>query len=193
MPGEAENKRDAELMHRAAAGDRAAFDELVVRQAPAMFRFARAITSNDSGAEDALQEAFLGAWRGAGTFRGDASVRNWLLAIVRNAVFRQHRRPVDQPEDMQSLSDLGVAAGWGDSEDPEVIALRRESHSVLIDAMEHLTESDREILLLRDVESLPGKDVAAILGLALPAMKTRLHRARLRLASRVKETYEQTR
>jgi RNA polymerase sigma-70 factor (ECF subfamily) len=193
MPGETENNRDAELMHRAAAGDRAAFDELVVRHAPAMFRFARVITSNDSGAEDALQDAFLGAWRGAGTFRGDASVRNWLLTIVRNAVFRQHRRPVDQPEDMQSLSDLGVAAGWGDNEDPEVIALRRESRAVLMDAMDHLSASDREILLLREVESLPGKDVATILGLALPAMKTRLHRARLRLASRVKEAYEQTR
>jgi RNA polymerase sigma-70 factor, ECF subfamily len=61
MPGETENNRDAELMHRPAAGDRAAFDELVVRHAPAMFRFARVITSNDSGAEDALQDAFLGA------------------------------------------------------------------------------------------------------------------------------------
>jgi RNA polymerase sigma factor (sigma-70 family) len=157
MPGETENNRDAELMHRAAAGDRAAFDELVVRHAPAMFRFARVITSNDSGAEDALQDAFLGAWRGAGTFRGDASVRNWLLTIVRNAVFRQHRRPVHQPEDMQSLSDLGVAAGWGDKEDPEVIALRRESRAVLIDAMEHLNAfGSRDPLTSRGGKS-PGQ------------------------------------
>src|SRR5690348_10356542 len=78
-------------MQRSAVGDRGAFDELVLLHAPSMFRFARAMTPNHFAAEDAMQEAFLGAWRGAKSFRAETSVRGWLLAILRNAVYRQHR------------------------------------------------------------------------------------------------------
>ncbi len=191
MPDEDAN-RDTELMQRAAVGDRTAFDELVGRHGPSMFRFARAIAASEPAAEDALQDAFLGAWRGAATFRAQSSVRNWLLTIVRNAVYRQHRRRVDDPEETESLSELGVAAGWGD-ENPESLAMQRESHDALTNAMEQLAAADREILLLRDIESLPGAEVAAILGVPIAAMKTRLHRARLRLAAKVREVYDYTR
>lgn len=183
---------DAELMRRSAVGDRSAFNELVERNEASVFRFARAIAPSDSAAEDALQEAFLGAWRGAATFRGEASVHNWLLSIVRHAVYRQHRHRAGEPEAMESMSDLGIAAGWGSDETPETIALRRESHQAVMNAMEALSVSDREILLLREVEGLPGEQVATMLGLALSAMKSRLHRARLRLAAKVREAYART-
>lgn len=180
------DERDSQLMQRAAVGDRGAFDEIVQRHAPSMFRFARALASTPSAAEDALQEAFLGAWRAASSFRSEASVRSWLLTILRNAIYRQHRRRVDEPDVTEPLSELGIAAGWGD---PEISALRRESRDVLANALNQLAPSDREILLLRDIEDVPGPDVAAMLGLTLSAMKTRLHRARLRLAARVREVY----
>lgn len=183
---------DAELIRRSAAGDRSAFNEIVERHEASVFRFACAIAPSESAAEDALQEAFLGAWRGAATFRREASVRNWLLSIVRHAVYRQHRHRVDEPEEMESMSDLGIAAGWGSDETPETIALRRESHEAVMNAMEALSVSDREILLLREVEGLPGDQVATMLGLAVPAMKSRLHRARLRLAAKVREAYART-
>lgn len=192
MSGEYEQDRDATLIRRSASGDRAAFDEVVARHGAAVFRFTRAIASNDSAAEDATQEAFLGAWRSAGAFRGEASVRTWLLTIARNAVYRQHRRRADEPEETEPLLDLGIAAGWGE-ENPESLALRRESRDVLLRAMDRLSASDREIVLLRDIEGLSGEEVATMLGLTLPAMKTRLHRARLRLAAKVRESYEQTR
>jgi RNA polymerase sigma-70 factor (ECF subfamily) len=192
MPGEEPNS-DAELIRRSAAGDAAAFGELMVRHEAAVFRFARAIASNDAAAEDALQEAFLGAWRGARTFRGDATVRSWLLTIVRNAVHRQHRKRVDEPEELEPLSELGLAAGWGQEENPETIALQQESRDMIHAAMEQLSAPDREILLLRDVERLSGDDVASMMGLTLPAMKTRLHRARLRIASKLREAYEHAR
>ncbi len=183
---------DAELIRRSAAGDRSAFNEIVERHEASVFRFARAIAPSDTAAEDALQEAFLGAWRGATSFRGEASVRNWLLSIVRHAVYRQHRHRVDEPEEMESMSDLGIAAGWGSDETPETIALRRESHEAVMNALEALSVGDREILLLREVEGLPGEQVATMLGLAVPAMKSRLHRARLRLAAKVREAYART-
>ena len=180
---------DTELMQRAANGDRGAFDVLVERYAPSMFRFALAITSNPATAEDAMQDAFLGAWRSARSYRAEASVRNWLLTILRNAVYRLYRRRVDEPSESEPLSELGVAAGWGE-DNPEALTLRRESRDILARAMDQLTAADREILLLRDIENLAGAEVASILGLTLPAMKTRLHRARLRLAARVREVYE---
>jgi len=190
MPDENQDS-DAELIRRSAAGERSAFNEIVERHEASVYRFARAIASSEQAAEDALQEAFLGAWRGAAAFRGEASVRNWLFSIVRHAVYRQHRHRVDEPEEVESLSSLGVAAGWSSEETPETIALRRESHEAIVNAMEALNVSDREILLLRDVEDLPGEEVATLLGLAVPAMKSRLHRARLRLAAKVREAYAQ--
>lgn len=193
MPVEEPQNRDSELIRRSAEGDRDAWSELVARHGAPVFRFARAIAADDSAAEDALQETFLSAWRGAARFRGETSVRNWLFTIVRHAVYRQHRRRAGEPEELQSLTDLGVAAGWGTVEDPEAKALRKESREVFERVLEQLDASDREILLLRDVEGLSGEEVAAILGITIAAMKTRLHRARLRLASKVREAYEPAR
>lgn len=185
--------RDAELIARAAVGDREAFAEVVARHGAHVLRFARAIASDQAAAEDALQETFLAAWRGAASFRGDASVRSWLLTIARHAVYRQHRRRSGEPEALEPLPDLGYAAGWGSVEDPEAGALRRESRVLFERALEQLDAADREVLLLRDLEGFAGDEVAAMLGITTAAMKTRLHRARLRLATKVREAYEPAR
>lgn len=188
MPVEETTDRDAELIRRTAEGDKLAFAEIVARHQAAVFRFARSIARTDAEAEDALQDTFLSAWRASAGFRGDASLRTWLLTIARNAVLRLQRRRVDEPEEMQPLEELGVAAGWGD-DGPETVALRKEARHVLTRALQQLSLADREILLLRDVEELSGVDVAAVLGVELSAMKTRLHRARLRLAAKVSGIY----
>lgn len=194
MSGEDSEDRDAALIRLAAGGDAGAFSEIVGRHEAAVFRFARALAANQGAAEDALQETFLAAWRGAESFRGESSVRSWLLTIARNAVHRQYRRRVDEPKEMESLSALGSAAGWGmDDEDPERIALRQESRELLMRAFARLTAADREVLALRDGEQLSGEETAAALGLSVAAMKTRLHRARLRLAAGVKEAYANAR
>jgi RNA polymerase sigma-70 factor, ECF subfamily len=165
------------------------FDDLVERHQAAVFRFARSIAADDFAAEDALQEAFLAAWRSASTFRGESSVRAWLFAIARNAVMRQHRRRVDEPAENESLSDLGEAAGWGSEDDPERDVIESEQREIFERAMNRLNASDREILVLRDLEGLSGEDAAGIIGLPLASMKTRLHRARLRLAANVRNEY----
>ena len=174
---------DDDLIARAAAGDRDAFASVVDRHAPAVLRLARAMTHDDAAAEDIAQEAFLSAFRAAATYRrGVASVRTWLFAIARNQAKRA-RRTREQPApyvDDGPLMTLGLEAGWG-QELPEQALGRAEETERLANALASLGPEDREILVLRDLESLGGDTVAELLGLTLPAMKSRLHRARLRL------------
>lgn len=186
MPDE-EGAVEAKLIVAVAAGDRAAFETLVARHQAAVFRFARTIVHAPSEAEDVLQETFLAAWRGAATFRGESAVRSWLLTIARNAALRHGRRRSGEPEVMEPLDVLGERAGWGDGSDPETLAIRRESRDALQQALDGLSPDDREILLLRDVEGLSGEETAAVLQVGVTAMKSRLHRARLRLSAALHE------
>lgn len=175
---------DPALVALVAAGDRAAFGRLMERHGAAMRRLARLLTSSDDAADEALQAALIGAFRGAPSYRADSSVKSWLSAIVRNAAWheRARRRKADHRIDADApLEQLGAAAGWG-SVDPELAAMRAEDLRRVLAAMESLRESDREILVLRDVEQLSGDEVAKLLAIDIRAMKSRLHRARLKLA-----------
>lgn len=176
---------DEELLKRTAAGEREAFDELVVRHQAAVFRFARAATDGPAAAEDVLQETFIAAWRAAGTFQGRSAVRTWLLTIARNQAWHHRERAGRIPVDDVPLPELGEAAGWGD-ESPEVGVLRSQRRGRLARALEALEPDDREILVLRELEELTGEETAAALGIGLAAMKSRLHRARLRLAAELR-------
>ncbi|HYN44057.1 MAG TPA: sigma-70 family RNA polymerase sigma factor, partial [Thermoanaerobaculia bacterium] len=176
---------DEELLKRTAAGEREAFDDLVVRHQAAVFRFARAATAGPAAAEDVLQETFLAAWRAAGTFRGRSAVRTWLLTIARNQAWHQREREARLPMDDVPLPELGEAAGWGDR-NPEEGVLRSERRECLARALEALGPEEREILVLRELEELTGEETAAALGIGLAAMKSRLHRARLRLAAELR-------
>jgi len=188
VPTHADTKDDLTLLQDAARGDAAAFEALVARHEGSVHRFARTLTPDEGAAEDALQETFLAAWRGASGFRGEASVRTWLFTIARHAVAKQERRHVGEPalEDATELDELGVQAGWG-SEDPETATVRREQHDAVARALDMLAPEDRRVLVLRDLEQLSGDETAAVLGLTLPAMKSRLHRARLRFAARFRQ------
>lgn len=178
------NLSDEELIRLTSAGDKAAFRLFVERHQASVFRHVRSLTSTNEDAEDALQEAFLSAYRHASGFRAEASARTWLFTIARNASFRLGRTPVAEPlpEDHRELELLGEAAGWGSSDNPEDLAIKAQDRGRLIKAMERLRTEDREVLILRDIEGLTGEETAQVLGLGLRAMKTRLHRARLRLA-----------
>ena len=177
---------DADLIALAAAGDRDAFDVIVVRHEARVFRLARALTADVADAEDVLQQTFLSAWQAASRFRGEASLATWLLTIARNAAFqhRSHRNRL--PLDDTPLEELGIRAGWG-GPNPEALAVRAQQRARLVEAFARLAPEDRQVLTLRDVEGLRGEEAAAVLGVALAAMKSRLHRARLRLAAELRQ------
>lgn len=171
---------DQDLIARVGESDRRAFELLVERHASAVLRLATAL-SDPSMAEDVMQQTFLSVYQNAPSFRGDASLRTWILTIARNAALRlraktDREEPVEEP-----LMQLGLDAGWG-SEDPEAIAIAAEREGALREALSRLSVEDREVLILRDLEGLRGSEAAEALGVGERALKSRLHRARLRLA-----------
>lgn len=176
---------DAALLAASAAGDAAAFTRFAERHQVAALRYLRLLGDDAAAVEDALQEAFLAAWRNAGGFRGEGSARSWLLAIARHALFRQFRRRAGEPLDTVPLATLGLEAGWGEPMSADPVALHAD-RSAVRRALAALAASDREILLLRDVEGFSGEECAALLQLGLPAVKSRLHRARLRFAAQLR-------
>ncbi len=172
---------DRDLIARTAEGDRRAFEQLVERHAAAVLRLAEAV-SDPSTAEDAMQQTFLSVYQHAASFRGDASVRTWMLTIARNAAHRLHGKRQREELVEQPLMQLGVEAGWG-SDDPEAIAIASERKGALQKAMSLLSPEDQEVLTLRDLEGLSGSEAAEVLEIGERALKSRLHRARLRLAA----------
>lgn len=168
---------DAESLRRTVAGDVAAFERLVDRHERVLLRVLRQLTSDEAAAMDALQETLLAAWRGAASFRGDGSARAWLLGIARHSARRQYRRRAGQPGRSESLDTLAEAAGFG--ADTRLLE-RLEAREIVNAAFAVLDDEDRAVLLLRDVEGWSGEETAAALGIGLAAMKSRLHRARLR-------------
>jgi len=184
VPGEEGELTDDALIRQAGLGDRDAFDVLVVRHAPGVLRLIRTRVP-PAEADDVLQQTFLAAWRAAAGFRGEAAVKTWLFTIARNFAARARERERRAPVADVPLDQLGVQAGWG-SHDPETLAMAAERRDVLAAAFDALDPEAREVLTLRDLEGLPGEDTAALLGLSLAAMKSRLHRARMTLAARVR-------
>lgn len=177
---------DATLLRQASAGDAGAFRTFMERHQDGVWHRARALTGGGADAEDLLQETFLAAWRGAAGFRG-GSARAWLLTIAGHAWQRLGRRQarVDTVGDDESLEALALRAGWGTTDGPA----DDDRTETVRDAFDRLSADDRQVLSLRDIDGVPGDEVAGLLGLSLPAMKSRLHRARLRLA----EAYEEVR
>lgn len=175
------------LISRIANGDVAAFERLVTEHGPALYRLVRAIAGANE-ADDAFQETLIQVYRRAVTFdptRGQ--LRPWLFAIARREAY--HRRdhdPVDST-DSQSLAELGAEAGWA-APNPETLASYSEDAERLSWAIASLPAKDREVLVLRDVEGTSGEETAALLQIDLVTMKSRLHRARLKLMAALRES-----
>jgi RNA polymerase sigma-70 factor (ECF subfamily) len=174
---------DEALLQGAGRGERAAFEQLVVRHGDALYHFATRTCGSVLEAEDAVQDGLLAAWRGAATFRGESSARTWLFQVVVHACRRRHRRRAGEPERHDPMEQAEALAAPGPGADERVAA--GQVREAMERALAALPEEAREVLLLRDVEGLSGEEAAAALGLGLAAMKSRLHRARLELKERV--------
>lgn len=169
-----------QLIERIATGDRAAFEALVGLWRDPLWRFLRAHTPRPSVAEEALQETFLAVWRGAASVRDAASFRSWIYALARRQAARASRRRVGEPSDTSSLDALGADAGWGSYERGAAVVRHLEDREAVGRALAALSDDDREVLWLVDIEDLTLAEAADALGVTIVAAKSRLHRARLR-------------
>lgn len=164
---------------------------------PAVRRLTHAVLGSASG-QDATQETFLRALASLETFdpaRG--GVRSWFLGIARNVAFealRAQRRVELGSTAELALFELAQGAGWGaepsDRDSPEREAMRAETQDQMLRALASLTPEDREVLILRDFEGLDGECAARVLAIDVVAMKSRLHRARLRLMATMRSLEE---
>jgi RNA polymerase sigma-70 factor (ECF subfamily) len=179
---------DHELARRAALGDQGAFDVLVRRHTNRMYRVAVRIVSDSAEAEDVVQEAWISAWRGLAGFRAESAVSTWLYRVVTNAALAhlRRRRPT-VPLDEGAAGAAGALTETSTGFDPERSALRDEQVAAVHRAVAALEPSQRVPLVLHELEGLSYEEVAAIVGTSVPALRSRLHRARVALLAKLKE------
>jgi RNA polymerase sigma-70 factor (ECF subfamily) len=170
---------DHELVARARDGDADAFGALVAGHQQAAFRVAWLIVRDPGEAEDAVQEAFVKAWRAMPRFRADAPFRPWILRIVSNEA--RNRARSTRRRDALTLREA-AAAGAGDAApSPEAAALSRDEAEALTRALDRLPERDRMVIAYRWLLDLSEAETAEILGVRLGTVKSRLSRALRRL------------
>ena len=133
---------------------------------------------SEDAAREVLQQTLLAAFRNVKQFRGDAKLSTWLYQIARSFCSKSHRRQPDETVPLQSTEALAVPAA---GPTPEEGARARELGLALSAAIQALPTAQREVLILRDVEGLSAKESAAVLGIRVANLKTRLHRARAEL------------
>jgi len=160
------------------------FEALMRQHNRMLFRTARAILRDDAEAEDALQEAYLQAYRSLGEFRGEAQISTWLARIVANEALmrlrKQARRAAIVPIDASVPADE-VAQVEMDMEKPDAAAQRSEMRRLLEAQIDALPEAYRAVFMLRAVEELSVEETAEVLGLPAGTVRTRLFRARAML------------
>lgn len=192
---------DGALLARILAGDTRAFDELMRKYNRRLYRVARSILRDDMEAEDALQDAYLLAYRALPTFRGDAALGTWLTRIVMNAALGRQRKTgrlaevitlgLDtMPDEIDRATEPPEDAGQ-----PERSALRAEARRLIEARIDELPELFRTVFVLRALEELNVEETAAMLGIPEATVRTRYFRARalLRaaLASEIEGAFEE--
>jgi RNA polymerase sigma-70 factor (ECF subfamily) len=184
---------EASLLARLRVGDEAAYEELVRSETRHLLAVARTLLRNEEDAQDAVQQAFLAAFRALPSFNGQSRLTTWLHRIVANAALMKlrtrGRRPEDSIEDLlpNFLEDGHHAEQFSEWTLPaDVRMLRRETRAHVRSAIETLPDSYRTVLVLRDIEELSTEETARALGVNPNTVKIRLHRARQALLKLLK-------
>jgi len=192
---DAQASDESTLVHAAKAGDISAFEELVRRYDRNVFRIAQHITQNREDAEDVVQDAFLKAYQNLKNFQEQSKFYTWLVRIAVNEALMKLRRR--RPERMVSLDeevkteDDSVpreVADW--SPNPEQQYTQAELRDILDRTIHGLPATFRTVFVLRDVEGLSTEETAEALDLSVPAVKSRLLRARLQLRERLNKYFQ---
>ena len=183
LPKASETSTDSELVDAIRRGDLRALEVLMRRHNRTLYRTARAILRDDAEAEDAVQEAYLRAYRALDSFRGESKLSTWLVRIAANEALMRRRR------DVRSAEVIAVDAAVAPDElasdtimpnpaDPERDTLRAEMRKILEARIDALPESYRAVFVLRALEELSVEETAAALEIPEATVRTRFFRAR---------------
>ncbi|HEX7288946.1 MAG TPA: sigma-70 family RNA polymerase sigma factor [Candidatus Angelobacter sp.] len=183
------------LVQAAKNGDLEAFSELVRRYDRNVFRIAQHITHNEEDAQDVVQDAFLKAYQNLEQFQGNSKFYTWLVRIaVNEALMRLRKRrsdrtvSLDEDVETEEGSMPREVADW--SPNPEQIYGQSELGDILKKTIQGLPPGFRTVFVLRDIEGLSTEETAEMLGLSVPAIKSRLLRARLQLRERLAKYFK---
>jgi RNA polymerase sigma-70 factor (ECF subfamily) len=186
---------ETEVLSLAREGDVKAFSELVRRYEGKIFRLAQHITGNREDAEDVLQETFLKAYEHLDQFQGNSKFYTWIVRIAVNESLMKLRKrksdrtvPLDEPVDTGEDTVVREIAVWEDN--PEQKYSREELANILEEAVETLRPAFRTVFVLRDIEELSTEETAEALGISVPAVKSRLLRARLQLREKLTRLFK---
>ena len=174
------DRPDADLLGLDPAEQLAA---LTRRHADAVYRVALSVTRDPDLAEDVSQDALLKAWQALPSYRGEAPLKNWLLRITHNTAISALRRRRDVHVDPTELPDNAPSAHLAPEESVEHRVEARASFEAFEAALDHLDDLSRAVVVLREVEGLSYDEIASVLDVPLPTVKTRLLRARRVLSS----------
>jgi RNA polymerase sigma-70 factor (ECF subfamily) len=179
---------EEETIRRAQTGEREALVRLFGKHMPTVHRFALRMCRDEDRARDVAQESMLTALKSLEGFRLDASFSTWLFTIARSHCGKTRRKADREPVHAEADGALETLASAEPPPDAQV------AHSQVSDAVERgldaLEPAEREVVLLRDVEGLSAREAADILGISVPALKSRLHRARSVLREHVRAAVE---
>jgi RNA polymerase sigma-70 factor (ECF subfamily) len=173
---------EASIIRRVAAGDRSAFELLMRRHNRRLYRLARAALRDDAEAEDALQDAYLSAYRSIGQFRSDAALSTWLSRLVLNECLGRLRRNARRQNVIPIVSsntevDVNAVAAR-DCDRPDKALGRAQMRALLERKLDELPESFRMVFVLRSVEELSVEDAAQCLGIPEATVRSRHFRAK---------------
>lgn len=192
LPSSVVRDDEPQLVSAAKSGDAAAFEELVNRYERKILRLTRNITGNREDAEDAMQEAFLKSYANLHLFQGDSRFYTWLVRIAVNEALMKlrKRRPGEFSIDETPENDDFMPReldDWGPT--PEQRYAQEELRVIVADAIEKLPPDFRTVLVLRDMEELSTEETATLLGMSIPAVKSRLLRARFKIRQRLNRCF----
>lgn len=174
--------------------------ELVFREyAPRIYHLARRLLGNDADAEDVTQDVLLQVVRKLHTFRGESALPTWLHRVTVNAALAHREKRANRQKHENATGDDATLEGNSEPpggvklprSSPAAIALQGEQRELIDRAIKRLPEPFRDIYVLADVEGLPNPDIADMLGMSVPAVKSRLHRARQRMRDALAPHFEE--
>ena len=186
---EASNHSDeisnSELVRKSQLGDKAAFEELVIRHQDLVFSLAFKLTGNREMANDVAQEAFIRAWKAIEKFRGDSTFSTWIYRITVNTAWTLRKKA--KKHNTLNIDDTYEPIVIDEKKDPELVAINSDLSSVLINALDKIPIEQRIIVELKNIEGRSHKEIADYLDISVTAAKVRLHRAHQKLRQILEE------